>query len=88
MITIRNGNLFGTIDEGRFALLQARGKYKGWVKIESYEVPAAADIKRPVGFDQITVAQLKTVFETCGIVYDKKCNNKKKLYNLYIKNYG
>ena len=88
MITIRNGTMFASIDEVQFNMLQMRGRYKNWRKVAEYEAPQVADVRRPVEFDKITVAQLKQVFETCGIVYDKKCNSKKKLYNLYIKNYG
>ena len=74
------------ISEIDWAIKRKRGMLKSWHVVSheiGKEIPLEPVIK---DFDSIKIAEIKEVLTIKGVAFDKKCTDKKKLYQLYINN--
>lgn len=72
------------ISEIDYKIKRKRGMLKSWFIVSNptgKEIPLEPVIK---AYADIKIEEIKEVLYIKGVAYDKKCKDKKKLYQLYI----
>ena len=87
MITIRNGSIYRSVDEGYFLFKKSKGRLKGWEKVEVGQQVAPpqnpVEIKPHIS-DFATYKDIQKWLDEHGLEYDHNCRDKKKLYNVIL----
>ncbi len=85
MIKIQSGKNIRWIDEFTFKVKKSKGLLRSWKAVEgSKQGEMITSVPAYRAYNDITTEQVRECLNLKNIPYDKKCEDKRKLYQIYI----